>query len=273
MGFLASNRLALLLWASFFLLRLEGWGVLDGVPLRSVEASALAAIVWLHAFDRPLPGGATLPGLLLALKIAAAGVLIPQGFVGAYYANATWTPPFERSPEYPWSDFTRIDRRLQFDSPDGPHLPLYFFNDTARFNYYREDEPGRGELPFSVQWDGDLWSPSPSETRFTLRGLDVDAALLVNGSAGVAKGAHEERAAAVVALSPGWTHLTIRIAAPRGRARSFDVTTDPPGRPNRLGSRLCTRTRSQADASRGIAVCGCFPTASMPSCSRSSPGT
>src|SRR4029453_4784931 len=223
------------LWVGFLLVRIDGWGLLDGVPLRSLEASALAGVLWLYAFDRGLPGGAWLPAVLLTVKIVAGAAVVPQGFVATYYANASWTPPYERSPEYPWSPYTRIDRTLQFGSPEGPHLPLYFFNDNTRFNYYREGDAGRGELPFSVQWDGDLWSPSASETAFTVRGPGIDATLLVDGRIRLTKEARHERIMGPIALAPGWAHLTVRIAAPQGRARAFEITVDRDGTAQPLG--------------------------------------
>ena len=230
-----SHRLAPLLWASFLLLRVDGWGLFDGVPLRSLEASALAVVLWLYAFGRPLAGGAWLPAVLLAFKIAAGAVLVPQGFVATYYANASWTPPYERSPEYPWSDYTRIDRTLQFDSPAGPHLPLYFFNDNTRFNYYGEGNPGRGELPFSVQWEGDLWSSSALDTAFVVRGQGLEATLLVDGEIKLTKDAVDEHARGAIPLPPGWVHLTVRIAAPSGRARAFEISVDRDGTVQPLG--------------------------------------
>lgn len=84
-------------------------------------------------------------------------LLVPQGFSASYFANSEFTAPIERSLEHHEADATRVDRRLAFGRPGAPDLPLYFFNDVGRFNFYQGGEPHRARLPFSVVWDGYVW--------------------------------------------------------------------------------------------------------------------
>ena len=226
------------LWLGFLLCPADGWGILDGAPTRSLEVSAIAALVWLWLRGVHQPGGIGLPALLIALKVGASFVLVPQGFTARYYANADWAGPHERSPEYPRSAFTRIDRTLQFDMPAGPHLPLFFFNDNTRFNYYQAEQPGRGELPFSIEWRGYYVPVATGDTTFTVRGRGLGATLLIDGEPVLHKAENDEGAQLTLSLPEGPRHVAVRVAAPRGRARAFEVSAGSAGRVQPLGAPL-----------------------------------
>ena len=165
-------------------------------------------------------------------------MLVPQGFTAHYFANADWSAPHERSPEFPRAAFTRIDRTLQFDTPAGPHLPLYFFNDNTRFNYYLPEQPGRGELPFSIEWRGYLVPPTHQETTFEAHGRGLDTSLVVDGQSVLRKAADEERARVVLPLGAGPRQLVVRVAAAHGRARSFALGAGAADRLQPLGAPL-----------------------------------
>ena len=170
-----------LLWTAFVLLPVDGWGVFDGVPLGVVDVIVLVAIWVAWAIARKVDG-IRLGAIALVLKIAAAPLLLEHGFSASYFANPTFTPPIERSTEYHARDVTRIDRRLSFGRDGAPDLPLFFFDDF-RFNFYQRGEPRRGELPFSVAWDGYAWVEEGERERpFHLKGSAVEASLELDGA-------------------------------------------------------------------------------------------
>lgn len=155
-----------------------GW--FNGLPLRPL---ALAALV-LYALvlfavgaphqalghdrraRRPARALLALFGLLVAAKLAVAAAAPAYGLLASYYARPEARGQPERSTEFPGLSATRVDRRLRFS---GDQLPLYFFNDNLRFNYYQEDEPDRTTLPFAVRWSGWLDVPAAREYTFWLR--------------------------------------------------------------------------------------------------------
>jgi hypothetical protein len=155
---------------------------------------------------------------------------VPQGFTARYYANADWAEPHERSPEYPRSAFTRIDRTLQFDMPAGPHLPLFFFNDNTRFNYYQPEQPGRGELPFSIEWRGYLMPAAPADTTFVVRGRGLETSLLIDGQPVLHKSETDQRGQVILSLAAGpgtsssaWPRRT-DVPAPSSSQPSRSIT-------------------------------------------------
>lgn len=104
-----------------------GW--LDGSPLKPLEATIVAAIWWVWACRRSLPGTRAI-AVLAVVKIVLGGLLVDRGFEGRYFANDSWTPLVERSTEFPNAPFIVFGM-------GPPDLPLYFFNDNRRF-----EQPG-----------------------------------------------------------------------------------------------------------------------------------
>ena len=144
----------------------------------------------------------------------------------------------ERSPEYPRRGLTRIDRTLQFDMPAGPHLPLFFFNDNTRFNYYQPEQPGRGELPFSIEWSGYVIADVAADETLAMRGRGLEAVLMIDRQPVLRKAETDQVQQVTVSIPAGPSRVTVRVAAPHGRARSFEVTTDAAGHVQSLGAPL-----------------------------------
>ena len=226
------SSLAAVLWTAFVLLPVDGWGMFDGVPLGVLDVIALATVwfVWAVAPSetgqraKRLLGRVEWVAVLLVLKIAAAPLLLEHGFSAAYFANDTFTPPIERSTEYRGRDATRVDRRLSFGPSQPADLPLFFFDDF-RFNFYQRGEPRRGELPFSVVWDGYVWvEEGEREHSFQLFGSAVQASLEIDGAPIVTLTPGGGGAAEAIVLYPkGWRHLVVRAAGAQGAARDFLV--------------------------------------------------
>ena len=93
---------ALLIWVAYFVVPNDAGGIVHGIPLGPIEATALLMLAWLgHRPVRALPGAAVV-AILLAVTYAA-GAAIPGegGFRARYFANAAATGGHERSTEFP----------------------------------------------------------------------------------------------------------------------------------------------------------------------------
>lgn len=171
------------------------------------------------------------------LRVAAGAAVLPRGFAARYFANDSFTPPHERSLAYRGGDITRIDERLAFGRPGEPDLPLYFFNDLTRFNFYQPGEPDRATLPFSVVWEGWVWVEKGAPARqFYLEGAGVMASLEVDGAAGPRLGVDRRSAEAAVSWPRGWRRVTVNLSAPSGAARRFEAGTIVDGARRPLGA-------------------------------------
>ncbi|MSO55915.1 MAG: hypothetical protein EXQ55_03195 [Acidobacteria bacterium] len=220
----AKSLLAPLLWTAYILLPAAGWGVFHGAPVGICGAVALFAIWWIWMFGGSLPGRVMLMALLLIKPITGSLLLIDRGMEADYFANAQWAPPAERSTDYPGRTFTRIDRRLEFGAPGSPDLPLYFFNDSTRFNFYQPGEPDRGKLPFSATWNGYVWSRAAEDRRtFYLRGKGVTAELWVDGAQAVRLEPPAEEALDRARWPAGMRRLTVRVSSQSGGGRRFEA--------------------------------------------------
>lgn len=211
-----------LAWTAYIVAPAAGWGWLDGLPLGWAEAAALALVWWTWAGARRLPGSWIFVALALA-KLALGGVFIDRGFAAHYYANDSWTPPAERSIEFPGEPFTRRDERLAFD-PDGrPHLPLHFFNDL-RFNFYRPEEPQRDRLAYSVEWTGVLRTGSDAAERvfYLDPGSGVSSSLSIDGRPLLTLDTGSRRSGPV-RLDNGWHAVTVMVRAPYGASRRIEA--------------------------------------------------
>src|ERR1043166_2569216 len=97
---------------------------------------------------------AAIGGTALVAKLVLGGLLlIPRGFDARYFSNAQFAGAMERGTEPADRGFTRTDARLQFGHGDAD-LPVFFFNDSTRFNFYHPPDPARETLPLSVAWTG-----------------------------------------------------------------------------------------------------------------------
>lgn len=209
-----------LLWTAFVLLPIDGWGFLDGVPLGTLDAVILFGIWWAR---RRLASNWIVVAALV-LKMAAAPLLLPRGFSASYFANESFALPLERSVEYRGEDATRVDRRLAFGREGVPDLPLFFFDDFRRFNFYQRGEPRRYELPFSVVWEGYAWVEEGERARtFYLEASAMHASLELDGAT-VLELTPGAGAVSTTQLYPkGWRHVVVRASAGPAASRDFEA--------------------------------------------------
>lgn len=144
------------------------------------------------------------------LKLALATTSLPHGLVARYYANADFHGPPEASIEYRLPGATRIDTSIDF-APVGfgwgvKPFPIWFFNDSRRFNFYKPGEPDRKRLPFSVRWDGFVRAPTTEPITWRLV-TEQEAILALLGQPLLSTS--EGRSEATLALQPGWHPVSL----------------------------------------------------------------
>ncbi len=213
-----------LLWTAYVVLPAAGWGLFHGIPVGVFGAAVLFAVWWTWSFRGPLLGRSLLAGLLILKLLAGSALLLERGLAADYYANEGWAPPQEHSTEFRSREWTRIDRRLAFGEPGSPDLPLYFFNDHTRFNFYRPGDPDRGKLPFSATWRGYVWARDAEDRRtFYLHGKGVHAELWVDEAQTVGLDPASEEAVDRTRWPAGMRRLTVRVSSPYGGGREFEA--------------------------------------------------
>lgn len=211
----------LLIWAAYFVIPADAGGLIDGVPLGPLEAIALLMIAWLAAYGGRLPGAAVV-AVVLAVSVTAAA-LIPGtgGFRARYFANASATGAHERSTEYPDSQFTRVDERLDF-TPGGPEFPLAFFNDNTRFNFFQAGQPNRQQLEFAVRWSG-LWWVEAGPHHLYVETPQSAAEIFIDGVSAMRVPAELGSGTAGITLAGGWHRLDVTFSSPYGAPRRFSA--------------------------------------------------
>ena len=234
-------------WVLYLVVPVEGWGLFPGRPLGLLPTTALAIVCWL-AFARGSTARWGVVAIALALKISVGTLgLVPRGFSARYYANANFAGPPEPSTEPADASFSRTDHRLRFGIDDEPDVPLAFFNDQDRFNFYRENEPDRGTLPFSVTWQG--WWRVPSDAPQALYvSSPAGAAQISVGDSFSARVGPGERWRGAVTLSPGFHRLTIAWSVPQGGARRFEAGRIVDGRDQPFDDDAVVRRRTGTTA-------------------------
>ena len=207
------RKIALLIWAAYFIVPNQAGGLVAGLPLGPIEATALLAIGWLAIFGGRLPLAAAAAAVMIVTT--AAGLAIPgsNGLRARYYATIDATGLQERSPGFSGRAFTRIDQRLEF-VPGEYELPLSFFNDLSRFSYFHVRPRERSELEFSARWSGLWFAPAGIDGFFTeapgATGEIFIDGLKIEGEATVA---------------PGWHRLDVALSSPYGAPRRFSAGT------------------------------------------------
>ena len=212
-----------LLWTAYVACPFGAGGLFSGVPLGPLDAVAVLVVWWLTV------GGSRLPDARIAGSVLAAALLVSllipdaAGFHARYFANAEAREPFERGTEIPRGNFTRIDGRLEFARGES-ELPLVFFNDIERFNFYHPHEPQRGSLAFAVVWNGYWRVDSDGAPRIVYvdapRGV---AQLIFDGVTVVSVTPSDGPRTAVVTPARGWHQLHVRFSSPYGAPRSFSA--------------------------------------------------
>ncbi|MFN0070710.1 MAG: glycosyltransferase family 39 protein [Chloroflexota bacterium] len=136
-------------------------------PSGIIIALALPALI--YGVGRWIPHRAALTAALVLialtiLKLGIAAAAPEYGLKASYFDNSRFNGRPERSSEFRLPDATRLDRAIDFG---GDEFPVYFFNDSERFNYFGSGQPQRRQLPFSVLWTGVLLVPE--DGRYTFR--------------------------------------------------------------------------------------------------------
>lgn len=227
--------------------------VFGGIPLSPVALLVVIALAC-AAVGLPLPRRAT-RWLTVAFAVAAAVKVVvwvlapPFGFTASYWATAQPSGTPERSTEFPglWGTATRVD----WGTLDlrGDEFPVYFLNDSYRFNIGGDARPLRDQMPFSVRWEGYLGASDAGERVFRLEA--VGPARVRVGGATVAElggeaGLRSSEGRAMLAAGP--TPIVVEYTRPDGRVPRLQVAWKPtPGAPlEPLGAPRVMRTASAA---------------------------
>lgn len=209
-----------LLWIAYLIVPIDGWGLFSGRPIGGVSSVALAVLCWLWWTRRSIP-----PPMLalaaLAAKLLLGGVLLaPRGFDARYYANADFAAPLEKGTEPASSSLTRIDRQLSFLGVDRD-LPVYFFNDNRRFNFYLPTEPVREYLPVSAVWEGWLRVPRTGLWRLWVRAPTGQVTMSVGDHYSVTIPRTPTEWVGYPPLTRGLSKVRIALSIPQGGTREF----------------------------------------------------
>ncbi len=216
-------------WIAYVVAPAPVGGLIHGIPLGALDTCALVAILWLTARRRRLPGAVAVAAALAATLVLAAIVPADRGLRARYFSSDSAEPPFERSTEFRSRSFTRIDDRLDF-APRMREFPLAFFNDIARFNFGRPDEPDRERLSFAVFWEGLWWRGDGSARTLFLDAPGASAQLTVDAAPVLSVAAGGGAATAVVAPARGWHRLEVRYFSPYNGPRRFAAGESIDGR-------------------------------------------
>jgi hypothetical protein len=220
-----NDRLAPYLWLAYLVIPVEGWGLFAGRPLGALDALALVTFCWLWWLRRPPAFALLAAGALAAKVVLGVTLLAPRGFDARYQANADFKGPVEIGTEPADPSFTRTDTRLSFGGPgDDRDLPLYFYNDIRRFNFYLPQEPARATLPVSVVWEG--WLRVTGRTglrRVYVRSPGGHAGMTLGDGFAVDIPPSTTEWVGYTALQPGFRRIRIALSIPQGAPRAFEA--------------------------------------------------
>ena len=201
-----------MIWAAYFIIPNDAGGIVAGLPLGPIESAALLALGWMAIYGGHVP----LAPLAAIIMIAttAVGLAIPgtNGFRARYFATVDGTGTPERSSEFSGA-FTRVDERLHFE-PGISDLPLNFFNDNSRFNFFQVRPRERHRLEFSVRWSG-MWWVADDATHIYVEAPEATGEVFVDG----------QLAAGEIPITPGWHRLDVTLLSPYGAPRLFSAGT------------------------------------------------
>jgi hypothetical protein len=215
----ASHLAAAGAWLAYFLVPTAG-GWIDGIPAGPLDAAGIALVVWIAAHGVRLYAPALIALAVVVFAAATAAVPGHPGFQARQFANATATGAHERGTEHRGATFTRIDRELDF-AKGRRDVPLAFFNDNSRFNFYRGGEPQRHLLEFSITWTG-WWRATGSRTLY-LHTPEASAQLFINGALAVETSPQQDLAMGAVTLPGDWQRIHIIFLSPYSAPRHFSA--------------------------------------------------
>lgn len=226
-------RLAPLLWILYLVVPVEGWGLFHGRPLGGFDALVLASFCWLWWLRRALPLPLLAVVALVAKIALGATFLAPRGFDANYFANAEFGGAPEKGSEPTDRSFTRTDARLSFLGAENGDLPLYFLNDSSRFNFYLPTEPVRAALPVSVVWEGWLRASRTGLRRLYVRAPGGHVTLSVGDGFSADIPPSPTEWVGYPTLTEGFQRIRIALSIPQGGARTFEagLTFDGRGQP------------------------------------------
>lgn len=174
---------------------------------------------------------ALLAAAALAAKIAlGATLLAPRGFEARYYANAEFAGAPEADTEPSDRSFTRTDARLRFGGPGDVALPVYFLNDSNRFNFYLPNEPTRSTLPVSVVWEGWLRITRTGMQRLYVRTAGARVVMAAGDDFSATIPASTTEWVGYANLKAGFQRIRISLSIPQGAARRFEAGQTVDGR-------------------------------------------
>ena len=204
----------LLIWAAYFVIPTDAGGLIDGLPLGPLDATALIGSPGWRSYGGRLP---------LAPLAAVAMIVTPPrqrdpgtgGFRARYFTTLNATGAHERSSQFSDSAFTRIDDRLHF-TPGGPELPLDFFNDNNRFTI-SSPAGERNLLEFAVRWSGLWWvRAAPARSTWTRQRPAKSSSMAVSAM---------RAPASPLESLPGWHRLDVEFSSPFAAPRRFSAGT------------------------------------------------
>lgn len=215
------KRIAPFVWLAYLLVPVEGWGLLHGRPLGGLEVVVLLAGAWLWWWRGTLPAGALAIVALVAKLGLGALWMAPHGFSAQYFAKADFSGARERGTEPADAGSTRTDPQLAFGGGADVDLPVYFFNDIQRFNFYLPTDPDRVTLPVSVKWDGWIDAPTDTARRLFVRGAKGQAVVAIGNEPPVTVELAPTPWTGFVRLKAGLQPIRVTLSMPQGAARDF----------------------------------------------------
>lgn len=234
------KRVAPFLWLIYLVLPVEGWGLLHGRPLGGLDAVVLIAGGWLWWARKSLPLGWLALCAIIA-KLALGSLLVPRGFEARYFANAEFSGQPERGTEPADHGYSRTDRRLSFGDSPAADLPVHFFNDIQRFNFYLPTDPARDQLPVSVKWDGWIEAPRDVVKRLYVRSPGGASVVSIGGAAPISIPASASEWTGYLSIPAGRQPIQITLAIPKGGARAFEAGFLVNGDPRPLDEAVIVR--------------------------------
>lgn len=205
-----------------------------GLPLQpEVTAMVLPGAFVLWGFwrtgsHRVVRIAASVVLLLTIVKIAMSVTAPEWGALATYHAHDRFGGAIERSTEFPQvRGATRVDRQLSFTQES---LPVHFFNDNDRFNFYEPNDPDRQRLPLAVRWDGWVNVGEARTYRWWLTSTGT-ATLTLDGSTilGVIGGGTERTDARPLDLAAGTHALQLEYVRRGGQAALIELDWDGEG--------------------------------------------
>jgi hypothetical protein len=249
----------------FLLLPGHPLSLVRGLPWGPLALGCVVALgIGLYA-AWPLRGSRWLQPIALVVLVLATAKLVlaitaPQyGLQASYYANERLRGEPERSSAFRGTPYTRLDNVLEFG---GDEFPLYFLNDSRRFNLSGDQRLDRKEeLVWSAHWRGFLnlpedgpltiWLTASGPGELSLDGkrllrVDADGRATTQATVELSRGPH---ALEIEYVRKKERSALLRVDSDQGRRRPLapPLVTARPETPERLAL-----DRAAALVARGV---------------------